>query len=497
MRTYHKLDKIDREIFKKLYFGDMIPMAVIKNYDTESRELFESKINMLTNPFKTDEVDFGSIQIEGNEYFIACCSDESFRKNLLNNGKALDDLVCNGNKIECNIFDIEQNLLEPGVVPILSFELRAKTSTDAVEKLVADFSGSAVRMRDYKLSFAQKGKNCTVYMHQLGACDIQSYAENAKNLALKILDEHRDGVQNAYFTGFNGKKYTHKLFKKAFENVKNQDCVDADPQGGNMSRKAEHEVLNKDLREILDVEIGEGRVVASILKNPLISYKNLHRICSDIKGFGENNSEIISLKGQDGDNFLLFTTPKENAGDFFDVAIKIESRLKATSGRSFSIKTQYVDSNGIVSSIEKRLISILHTKSEAQINKIENHLKRSELCAKFEPLVQKYGQDDYGVYVRSISRSGKTHIFNDKELRIVRKEVADSKIKSEMVNAYGERLEEEERLVRPKLDMEQIKSINEVNPMYSELANAKGGKIIGGPQKGDSVNLDNNAQIKH
>ena len=445
MNNKHDINPYDRLFLKTLDYGDMMPMAVIKNYDRETQAVFERRVNTLLDRLSNGDVNFGTVCFGDDEFYIVACRDTFTRLNLISQGQSLGQALDDkGKSIDCYMFDTEKDLMDAGIAPIMRFEIKSNADASRTKSLIQKMSSSAVKMPDFELSLISNGDEKTVFARQTGMGEILSFYGKARVLALETLSNYRNIIKNVRRLDIDGKAYKSRLGKDNFDAAhNNRDCVTMTFEKETFKARLDREITAEDLDEFQNIDFGEGRVVVSVLKNPWVSLKNLHRICHENKSVSALDCELVSFFGQDGDRFILFVVDKENAAPFAVSASIIEAKLLNGSSKSFAIKMMNIDNRAKVVPVDMRLVGRLFGKNKSKLRDLEERFDTEESFDKLEPEIVKYDDTCYGVYIRNYTRSQCKHTFEEVSVDVVRDAIMASGIKYELTDAYGEILPKE------------------------------------------------------
>ncbi len=439
MSNKHDINPYDRLFLKTLDYGDMLPMAVIKNYDNEVQEAFERRIITLLGRVTNEDINFGSVRFDEDEYYIAACKDSFTRSNLISQGRVFEQIIGDDNgPLNCKMFDVENDLMEAGVAPVMRFEIKANADSSMRRSLVYKMCSSVVKMPDFELYLVSIGDEKTIFVRQTGMGEILSFYDKAKVLALDILSDYRGIITNVYKLEIDGKCCKNPEDKKNFAAAqKSSECVSRTFEKEIFRSRAERCITAADLCEIRDIDFGKDRVVVSVLKNSWVSFKNLRRICEENKSISALGCELSSLIGQNGDKFILFVVNKGNAAKFVIKSAEVESKLLNSSSKSFTIKMMNIDSKGKVTPADVRLVARLKTKNQTKLKELEELFSTDEQFEKLNPEIVKYGSVSYGVYVRNFARSQNKHMMGELPMQPVHNAIMASGIEYELTDAYG------------------------------------------------------------
>lgn len=433
----HNINVYDRMFLKSLDYGNMLPMAVIKNYDDATKEAFELCVGMLLDRLSNGDMNFGSIKIGEDEYYIAGCEDEFTRLNLISQGKALGQLTDeNDEPLVCNMFNVDRDLYETGVAPIIRFDVHPQAHKSKVKALLGKMSGVPARTDDFELYTVKNGDERIVFARQLGGAEILGFRDKAKFVAMEILSGYRDIVSNVYKVEIDGKVSNNRLVKEDFDIAhNNQDYAKRTFEKEIFRNRVEREITEEDKKIISSVDLPRGHIVASVLKNSYISLSNLQKICDETQGVN-GMCELVNVVGENGDKLMLFVVDKSQASQFAKASARIEAKLLNSSAKSFTIKMMNIDNKGRVMPAGMRLVARLETTNGSKIAQLEERFEEEQF-EKLEPEIVRYGAKSYGVYVRGIARTSNRRMLGELPVEVVRDAIRESGIDYELTDAYG------------------------------------------------------------
>lgn len=439
----HTINSYDKVFLKTIDYGEMLPLAVIKNCDKEGKAIFEEEIFSLVGNLPKNKIDFGNIQVGEDEFYLAGCVIDEILLEIISQGYNLNSaLASKKDGLSCSLFDVEGNVVECGVAPILSFELNSKGGEDYASNFQKKFSESLMDCGEYELFVTTEGNKNTVKIRQKSAGDLRKFADAGRYYAHNILDEYQDKIKNLCLLDIDGCEFNEQETKDFLELKALQNNYLT--KKFNICKGLKYEVTEDDLRDIKAIDFGENFVAVGVLKNARISIINLRRICNETKQLDSSNCQVVRVPGADGDGLIVIATRKDVADFYSRISPQIERKLRQSSSDRHTIALKNIDCNGKVTPANLRLAGKIQTYSKANYRYFERRLTQNDDLTSLSPCILNYGANNvFGIYVNNLSADGDVNreppAFND-----LCREIINSGMLYELTNAYGESRESAE-----------------------------------------------------
>lgn len=449
MNNNHEFNSYDKIFLKSLNYGDLIPIAVMKNYDDKTKEAFEKNVEIFLDCEGDDAVNFGNVSVGDNDYFVVATNEDILLKHMINHSYSLNQAMLDVDKnFKFGVFDYAMNIKEAGVAPLICFEIRSEASEREVKSLISKLSSPITKLDAFELFVTSLEGKKVINYRQKSEGRLLFYETPARALALNILSEYRESIQNIYGMDIDGKIFDTRIKKKSFDFAqKKKDIKPVSYKETCVSQcTSKYDITQEDLREILECDFGSNRVVASVMKNPEATYEYMRRVCNETKSARDADCEVISMLGKNGDKFVLFVVDADFVAEFDKDTVRLEQKLLKSSGKSYSINMYNIDNLGMLMSAKNRLVGRVHTGSAYRIKMIEKGFASQELFAKFKPEVVQYDENDYNIFIKNYrddNKGSRTQI--DKAIKEISATVKECGLHFEATDAHGDKLPKKTR----------------------------------------------------
>lgn len=446
--TQYMLNAYDRLFLKELDFGEIMPVAVIKNATPEVEASFEHWVQFFNAKHENQDIDFGRVSFRGNNYCILAAQDASVRANLMSQGMLIEHFVSNDDPdVKCYFFDCNNNLLDAGVAPVVCFSVNNRLSGVArrdglinIKRALAACGSSNV---DFELFLQPEEEINVIYMRQRAGAEMAMTNDvvKARYMALNVLAQNRDTAVKVFRMNMLGVQRVSPLTREDYVIAeKNTDYSQQNFDYASSAMRRNHEITDLDVELIGQEKIDGNKVVVSILKNPALRDVSFGKLCEKIASRRKIPvCEIKQIINADGDRLMYLVSDKRYAGEYAMSASYIQGLLLGGRAKSCSIVMMNLDKDGRLVSVDRRLVAKLSAGDPQVIKAFERNLQENEQCAKLNPSLQYFGNKEYGLYIDNcVMTSRNNRPYANAAVSPLIKEVKSCGLRYSLTDAYGE-----------------------------------------------------------
>lgn len=442
----HDINSYDRAFFRTLDFGEMLPVAMIKNCSEEQKATLENWIDVLLYRFREQdrEVNFGSVRFDRDEYYVVGCTQDMTRESLVSQGVMLEHAVSGTDDVKCYFFDCNQELMPAGTVPILRVEFKESFPQEQRALRVHDIREKLKNLSkvadEYSYLVKSGGGRVTIWLQQSGNRELKHIVGYAKCSAMDALECYRDCL---YLRGLSlyGKANAKHMYDRDFASAKRVLVDVQEPfDYKKFSDTLDHVIREADVQAIRALELDEGKVVVNVIKNPALPAHKLQRVYTTIPGM-DRQCEIREITSALDDRLLLAIAAREDAGVLAKFAPRIEGAILAGNAKGTTYRLMNIDDRGKITPANRRLVARLEIDDQVAVWRLNKRLNTNKECARLSPSIEEYEPHRYDVYVRSCVPSSFQRRIKENEIKPVQETVRKSKLKYQLTDPYGTILE--------------------------------------------------------